>query len=365
MAVSQDLLNTTVAEIYAKGGSLVLIGAGDTTAMQYLIDKQKVNKDAVGGTYFERPFAYRSPAKGGKITNGDEIVPLLNAQSTKKYQVQAQRHMIAVSIDGLELRRNDGKLGAVKLIKDKPMQAIAQFHQDQEFWFLTGAYHDSGVSVIDAPGFDDCATLNGNVTHTGGDRGWLQQLAPASQTGKVQSVAVDSTIRHINQFGAITSFATDGMLVIDNVYDTCQAFGGGSGPDLGFADGGTYSNIVVNNRDSVRITDTDKQIDGRNSASYQLYKSARIYNALVNLDPTNAAFTGTPGFSTSSITGGILYFVNSKYVEVPYFDEVTRPPEFIRMIANQDVLTGHLFSDMNPMTLRLNSMGVIAGGRIP
>lgn len=365
MAVSQDLLNTTVAELYAKGGNLFLMSATQTVAMQYLLDKKKVNKESVGGTYFERPFSYRSPAKGGKITTGSEVVPVVNLQSTKKYRVEAQRHMMVVSIDGLELARNSGKLGAVKLIEGKPQAAIESFHLDMEQWFLSGAYRDSGISVIDSPGFDGCATLNGNITHTGGDRGWLQMLAPASQTGTVQGVAVDNAIKHTSQYGAITSFATDGMLVIDQTYDLCQAYGGGSAPDLGFADSGTYSNIVVNNRDSVRIDSTDKQIDGPNSASFQLYKRARIYNCNVTLDPTLSSFAGTTGYSTSSITGGVLYFLNSNYVEVPYFDLVERVPEFIRMTPNQDVITAQLFSDMNPMTLRLNSMGVVVGGRIP
>lgn len=362
---STDLLNTTLAEMYAQGGNLVLTTASRKPLFKNLIDKKRVMKDTVGGTKFERPFGYGSPAKGTLIVGGTEVAPIVRNTITKKYEIEAQRHMIPVQIPNLDLRRNDGKQGIVKLIKQYPVASFTQYQEDVEYWVLTGAYHNSATSVIDSPGFQNFATLNGSVTLANGSRGWLQGAAPASQTGTVQGVAIDSTINHNSQYGQITSFASDGVTTIRTAYNLAAQYGGGKAPDVGFADGVTYSNLMTYITDNVRIVNTGQNLDGKESYDFLLYQNAKVYDCSVNLDPTNASFTGSPALSTSSTTGGILYFINSDYIEVPYLEEMERAPEFRDMIADQDVVVAKMVADWTLIQLRLNAMARVDGGRIP
>jgi len=364
MPVSLDVLNTTLADLYAQGGNLQLTTVTRKPLMRQLMDKKRINRESVGGTFIERPFGAGSPAKGKRITIGTEVASLTRRQITKKYQSQTIRLFVPVTIPQRDLKQNDGKQGVVKLIKQYPMATAQQIGEDWEFYLLTGAYHNSGVSVIDSPDFDGAATLNGAVTSTGGDTGWLQQAAPASQTGNVQGVARDNAINHVNQFAQITSFASDGMIKVASAYDRAQQFSVGSGPDFGFADDVTYSNLQIYSADNVRITDTDSAVFGSNTGQFIPYKQAKIYNVGVNLDPTNASFTGTPGFSTSAVTGGVLYFLSSDFIEVPYL-EIEEAPQFQAIVADQDIVVGRMYWDFQPMIGQLPSHAVIAGGRIP
>lgn len=364
---SVDLLNTTLEEMYARGGILPLITATRKPLIKNLWEKKKVNKESIGGTKFTRPFGYGAPSKGIQIATGNETAALTRKASTKKYEIPSIRHLIPVTIPLLDLRRNDGKQGAVKLIKDYPLATMQQYQEDVEFWMLTGAYNSSVMSVMDTPAFDQYATFNGSVTHSNSDTGWLQGLVPAAQTGVVQGVSRDNAIRHISQYGAITSFASDGMNTLSNVYRACADRAGGmnDGPDFGFADGGTYANLEVAMTDNVRVVNLAENQQNKSTANFLLYKNARVYSCDSNLDPTNAAFSGTPGYSTSAITGGVLYFINSEWMEVAYLEEIEQAPKFVDMIADQDVVVAKMHADMNPIVLRLNAMGRCDGGRIP
>jgi len=363
---STDLLNTTLAELYAQGGNLTITTATQKPFFRHLLDKKRINKESIGGTKFERPFAYGSPAKGGVVSgNGMNVVPLIRNNITKKYEIESIRHFIPVTIPNLDLRRNEGKQGVVKLIKQYPMAAASQYQEDVEFWLLSGAYHNTTVSVIDSPGFDNFPTLNGSVTLSSGSRGWFQGLTPASQTGTVQGVAIDSTIQHCSQYGLVTSFASDGMSTIRAAYNTAAQYGGGNVPDIGFCDGVTYQNILTNTTDNVRIVDGTKDLGGKSLANFLLMNGAQIYDCSVNLDPTNASFTGSTAFSTSSTTGGILYLLNSNFIEVPYLEEMDKAPEFKDMIADQDVVVSKMVVDWAPIVLKLNAMARVDGTRVP
>ena len=363
---STDLLNTTLAEMYAQGGNLTLTTATQKPFFRELIAKKKVNKESIGGTQFERPFGYGSPAKGGVVSgNGMNTIPLVRNSITKKYTVESVRHFIPVTIPNLDLRRNEGKQGVVKLIKQYPMVTATQYQEDVEFWLLTGAYHNTTVSVIDSPGFDNFPTLNGSVTLSSGSRGWFQGLTPASQTGTVQSVGIDNTINHVSQYGLITSFAADGMSTLRAAYNAAAQYGNGSVPDVGFADAITYQNMLTNIVDNVRIVNGSNDLTAKSNAYQLLFQGAKVYDCSVNLDPTNAAFTGSTAFSTSSITGGIVYFINSDFIEVPYLEEMEKAPEFRDMIADQDVVVAKMVCDWAPIVLKLNAMARVDGGRVP
>jgi hypothetical protein len=360
---STDLLNTTLAEMYASGGNLILTTATKKPLVKNLFEKKKVNKESVGGSRFERPYTEGSPAKGINVKTGSEVAALTRANRTQKYFLESHRLFVPVAIPNIDLKRNQGKQGVIKLIKEYPLAVTETLLDDWEFWFLTGGYRDTSVSVIDTPGFDEAATLNGAVTHTLGNGGWLQLLAEASQSGTFQGVARNPTTQHVNRYGVITSFATDGMSTIGRVYDLTSQYSRG-GVDLGFADTGTYANLTKYLVDNVRVANLGQEQYGKDSADYLLYKKAKVFMS-VNLDPTNTAFTGTPGLSTSATTGGVLYFLSSGDIEIPYFDMLDSAPEFRDTVANQDVVSAKMYLDWQPICLRLNSMAAIAGGRIP
>lgn len=328
--------------------------------MDQLFRRKQVNMESTGGTYYWRDFVGGSPAKGKRIINGDEVASLTRKNVIKQFQVSSVRHFIPIFIPNIDLRRNEGKQGVIKLIKKYPEATIVEFWNDWEFFLLTGGYRPSTTSVVDSPDFDGACTLNG--AYAGAANGLFDFAAFGSQTDTVQGVAKDSAIGFANQYGAITSFAADGMSTIGAAYDRAAA-NSTSGPDLGFADAVSYQNMVLYSADNVRIDQTDKEVFGANSRYYLPYKKAKVYMSL-NLDPTNAAFGGSAGLSTSDITGGVLYFLSSDTWEVPY-QEMNINAKFDVVIPDQDGVVAHLAVDVNPICNRFNNQALVAGGRIP
>lgn len=354
---STELLNTTLADL---GDELVLTQAQSLPLMNKLIKNKQVNKEAVGGTYIERTFAGGSPAKGTLISSGDEVATIQRIAQMKKFQVKSTRHFIPIFIPQIEVDRNTGKQGVIKLIKSYPEMTAAEYWLDWEYWLLSAAYRPSGVSVINTPGFDGACTLNGN--YSGAANGLLDFLAPASQTDTVQGVAKSNTYNLYNQYGIVTSFASDGMLQIGYAYDYAANFTS-KGPDLGFADPVSYQNMVMFSADTVRTPSTDTAVFGAETRSFLPYKMAKVYNS-VNLDPTNASFSGSTAYSTSDITGGAIYFINSDDWEVPYYSmKVT--PEFKDDIPDQDGLLGKMIVDMQPVCRKFTTQVAVAGTKIP
>lgn len=354
---STELLNTTLADL---GSSLVLTHAQSLPLMDKLIKGKQVNCIKRGGTYIERSFIGGSPAKGKRIANGDEVAVLQRKTQTRKLQVVSTRHLIPIFIPQTEVDHNEGSQGIIKLIKAYPEATIKEYWLDWEYWLLTAAYRDAEVSVIDSPEFEGACTLNG--VHSAGAAGLLDFVVQASQIDTVQGVAKNNALGYTNQYGVITSFAADGMLIIGRAYDRAANFSL-TGPDLGYADDITYQNMSQYSADNVRISDTDKPVYGAESRSFLPYKRAKVFNT-INLDPSNASFTGSTAHSTSDITGGCLYFLNSEDWEVPYYRmQVT--PEFKDDIPDQDALVGKMIIDMQPICKRLNTQAAIAGGRIP
>lgn len=354
---SLDLLNTTLADL---GEKLVLTHAQSLPLMDKLMKAKQVNKESRGGTYIERTFAGGSPAKGKRIINGDEVANLTRILQTRKFQVSSVRHFIPIYIPNIELSRNNGEQGVISLLKSYPEMTTKEYFLDSEFWLLTAGYRSSAVSVIDSPDFDGACTLNG--AYAGSANGLLDFATPATQADVVQGIAKDSNIGFANQYAAVTGFASDGMTKIGQAYDTAAAYTT-KGPDLGFADPVSFQRMVEFSSDSVRIPDTDRAVFGAESRSYLPYKQSRVYHS-INLDPTNASFTGSAALSTSDITGGCVYFLTSEDWEVPYYEMRLRP-DFREMIADQDGVVGHLVIDQQPICLRFNTQAVVAGTRIP
>ncbi len=354
---STELLNTTLADL---GSTLVMTNAQSMPLMDQLMKKKKVNCEPRGGTYIERSFSGGSPAEATRIDNGDEVAVITRRAQIRKFQVTSTRHFVPIFIPQVEVDRNSGKNGIIKLIKQYPEMTAVEYFLDWERFLLTGGYRNSAVSCVRSPGFLGSCTLNGAVT--AGAAGLLDFAAPSAQTDVVQGVAKSEAIGNINQYGVVTSFAGDGMLQVGLAYDTA-AGNSRSGPDLGFADMISYQQMVTYSGDNVRITSTDQPVYGAESRSFLPYKKAKLYASL-QLDPTDAAFTGTTGFSTSSITGGVIYWLSSDDWEVPYYKmEVT--PEFRDDIPNQDGLLGKMVIDMGPICTRLNTQAVVGGTRIP
>lgn len=363
MPISTDVLNSTLADLYAKGGNIILATATRKPLIRKLLDPKRINKATIGGTYVEMPFGSGSPAKGTRINNGLEVAPLTRKNITQKYQIQTVRIYTPVVIPRKDLMANDGKLGVAKLIKQYPLATSEQLMEDWEYWYLTGAYHDTAISVIDTPGFDGFATLNGNVTASAdfaSNTGWCQMATKASQSGNVQGVARSQTLNHVNQYGLVTSFASDGLAVLRRVQSDVAAYGA---CDFGFADGVSFANIQSNMADNVRIDNLDDSVEGKMSHSYVQFGITRIYDMNINLDTTNASFNGTAASSSSSITGGCVYFCSSDYMEVP-FREMTEAPTFDKL-PGQDAVAGDMVFDANPMLEKLAAFGVAAGTRIP
>lgn len=354
---SNELLNTTLAEM---SSDLIIMSGQNIPLIDKLVKAKQVNKESVGGTYFERPFFAGSPASAKRIIGGAEEADITRRAISSKYQVASARFLLPVAIPNIELERNQGTQGVQKLIKRYPEAALIQAWQDLELWLFTASYNDASVSVFQSGDLDGVMTLNGDYTDAASNTGLLRFEAVGSQTAKFQGVARSNTIRHVNQYGLVTSFATDGMKKIGQAYDQASAFS--PRVDLGFADPVSYGNMVEYSADTVRTPSTDTAVFGAETRSYLPYKAARVYYSS-NLDTTKTTFTGT-ALSTSDITGGAVMFLSSEEFEMPFY-KLDLASEFKDLSQAQDVSVAKFIWDFNLLCHRPPTCAVVAGTRIP
>lgn len=346
MAVSVDLINTTIEEL---GKKAELSFVRDSKLLSRLEKKSLINKMSVGGQSITRTIISGSPAQGIGVSNGDEVATPVRLNKTKKYQVNYHEIFVPVIIPGKDVRQNQGSSGAIKLVREYPLATLEALRMDFNQYLLTGS---TGSRVTASPAdFYGFLTLNGDFasgTETGTTNGLLDFVVPASQTDTVQNVAKDSGVSHFNQYGLITAFATDGVRVLRQTYRAAAAWGGGKEPDLVLMDDGTFGNYEEYKTDIVRLqVASDKDVV---STSNVLYGAEVCFDLAL----TTAAFSGTG-------TGGVTYILNTNYIEMDVL-EMPKIRPFEDRLVDQDVLSSKLILHAGVICTRVPAQGVIGGG---
>jgi len=347
MALSIDFLNTTYADLR---GPLEVTFKRSLFLMDIL---NKKKQKARGGTLIERPISTAAPAAGVAIRSGDETLDMTRRTSYLKYQVDLHRMMVAINIPQRELDRQSGSLGVLKILQDYPQTTMEGIKQDFETFHLTGT---SAGRVFSTDAMRGLMVLNGQYTSTVGGTGTLRGLldfaAPSAQTGNVQNVDKSFANEIYNQYGDITSWASDGQETWRRVYRACTQRGDGTGPDVIITDDATFGNFQRSKNDLVRLTVIQDQQDksGANPLM-ETFMNAKVYTS-ASMDL--AQFT-TPA------DAGAAFFLNTKFWEMHELIPFKLSP-FQEMIANQDVITSRGKWEGQLLCMRFTAQGAVSGG---
>jgi len=134
MAVSTELTNTTYQDLKP---SLENTNTRRIALWDRLIKKTRTPMES--GTFLERPFTGGAPARGVGIFEGSELLNMVRRQQIRLLRTEGHRIVVAMNIPKKELNQNDGKKGAVKLIRAYPQVIQELAYLDLNTYLLTSA----------------------------------------------------------------------------------------------------------------------------------------------------------------------------------------------------------------------------------
>jgi hypothetical protein len=351
MAISTEILNTTFADLR---GPLVNSFIRSNELLDALMSKARMPSE--GGSLIERSFAGGAPARGVGVFVGDELLNMTRRQQTKRFQVEPHRIVAAINIPKKELLFNSGKLAVIRLIEEYPQTTLEGAKSDLNKFLLTGVSRGVVFQTADLAGF---LSLNGEFgagSGTGVTNGLLDFQAPAAQNQSVQNVPKSTAYSHFNQFGQITSWATDGLPTLRKVYRQCAHYAGGmgKGPDLVVMDDDTYTNFEDSRLSLVRVTLVEDKTEKSNTLGLDL-GVAKVYSSI----DLNRAEMG----AGSPALNGATYILNTDYLEMPLMEAPSITP-FTERVGDQDVVTAIFSMQGNLICTKTPAQGCVAGGAL-
>jgi len=349
MAISTEILNTTFADLR---GPLINSFIRSNELLDALMTKARMPSE--GGSLIERSFAGGAPARGVGVFVGDELLNMTRRQQTKRFQVEPHRIVAAINIPKKELLFNSGKLAVIRLIEEYPQTTLEGAKADLNSFFLTGASRGLVFQTADLAGF---LSLNGQFaagSGTGVTNGLLDFQLTTAQADVVQNVAKSSSYSHFNQFGTVTSWATDGLPTLRKTYRQCAHYAGGmgKGPDLVVMDDDTYTNFEDSRLSLVRVALVEDKTEKTNMLGLEL-GVAKVYSSI---DLNRAAFTG-------AAANGVTYILNTDYIEMPLMEAPSITP-FSERVGDQDVVTAIFSMQGNIICTKTPAQGCVSGGAL-
>lgn len=299
MAVSVDALNLATIHLMPKLENLFF----DEHVFFKEMIENGVDKRPSGGEYAAFDVVIDGPGNISKQINGTEAYSYGRRNIVRQARVYIPTHIYAFAVEGEALRHAQGVTGIENLLKMYPEQAMLDFKQRINSQILTG---DGAAANVD--GF---ATLDGDATYNPDGtalNGVLDFATVAAQVAAAETVfnLAKSTDGWQNQYGNVTSFATNGKRLARDVYGQCEVRGGPYGaPTLGLSDAATYNNLYDSLDDQVRYSAPSKTTgeDGRFLKEGLMFHQQRLYN-----DPAmDDAAAGDHG-----VANGTWYMLNPK-----------------------------------------------------
>jgi len=351
MAISTEILNTTFADLR---GPLINSFIRSNELLDALMTKARMPSE--GGSLIERSFAGGAPARGVGVFVGDELLNMTRRQQTKRFQVEPHRIVAAINIPKKELLFNSGKLAVIRLIEDYPQTTLEGAKSDLNAYLLTGASRGLVFQTADLAGF---LSMNGQFSAgsgTGVTNGLLDFQITTAQTDTVQNVAKSTSYSHFNQYGAITSWATDGLPTLRKTYRQCAHYAGGmgKGPDLVVMDDDTYTNFEDSRLSLVRVALVEDKTEKTNMLGLEL-GVAKVYSS-IDLNRLSPSFTGVA-------QNGVTYILNTDFIEMPLMEAPSITP-FSERVGDQDVVTAIFSMQGNIICTKTPAQGCVSGGAL-
>lgn len=353
MPVSNELINSTVSDI---GSKVPDTFAYSNRFLKRLKEKSLINTYSTGGTYVERAFMGGSPTTGVGLFSGDEVAPLTRVQQARKYSVEYHAVFAAISIPGKEIRQNNGKTGAWKLINQYPISTLNGWLRDWNSYWLTGVSTGFVLPTAQMAGF---TTLNGQFSAGVGQgvtNGLLDFRTPAQQltdAENVQNVVKSTVYWHFNRYFPITAFATDGETTLRRAYRNAahSAMKPEGGPDLVVMDDQTFGNYeLVAKKDLIQIRLVSDKTETTNTLT-NTFMLAQVYS---DLDLDLANFTGVAA-------AGVTYMLNTDFFEMCQIEEL-KIGKFEDRLADQDALVAKMLGHFQVVCTNFPAQACVSGG---
>lgn len=350
MAVNVDLLNTTLADLK---GPIEHTLEEKSPIHDLLVKSGRVSTDK--GILIERTIMGGSPAQGTGIFNGGEILDMGRTEQTHKIQLQTHRAVIPINIPKLDMKQNDGKLGALKLIDIYPAGVNKLLPGDFDRFLFSGVSNGRVLATAQMTGWN---TFNGQKTFASGKVGVTQGLiefgAPSGQNDTTQNLLKSSSYGYVNQYGAITSYALDGDKTYRGVYREVARYNPtdmNAGPDVVFMDYDSFALYEQDQKAHVVVKVTQDKTDKSGNLLELTMGSARVIAAknIVLTDFTGAAATG------------LAYFFTLEGIEWVWFQK-PEMSDFDDRVPNQDVVTAKIEMQGQIVVTGMRMQGAVVGG---
>jgi hypothetical protein len=303
-----------------------------TPMYAWLEKRGRVSTDK--GIYIQRTIMGGSPAQGTGIYGGGETLNMNRTEQTKSISVDTHRVVIPINIPKLVLQKNDGKLGAIKLLKEYPAAVQKLLPADfDRFWFC-GVSNGYVLQTSEMQGWN---TFNGQKVFSTGKLGVTTGIFdlvndPSAQTATVQNLAKSASYNYVNQRAAVTSFALDGKKTYRKLFRNCaQWIPSPNGvPDVCFVDFDSFALIEDEQDSHVRLT-----VQGDTSEKDKLLETE--LSGVQIVAAKNIVLTDFTGTAAS----GVGYVFSMDGVEFVWFQKPTMT-DFDDRVPNQDVVTAKI-----------------------
>tara|TARA_R110002110_G_scaffold20938_3_gene83883 strand:- start:505 stop:1587 length:1083 start_codon:yes stop_codon:yes gene_type:complete len=248
MAISPDVVATALQDL-APGYSELFTQYHPI--MDRVVKRGNMDRGSLKGPYREFVVVAGGPGSVTQITTGSEVITGGRSQQASRGNAYAPRLVYAFDVPGKDLAEANGENDLAKIIKRYPELALSDFHERIAAQIAAG--NGTGVG-----GF---MTLNGDAQYTsnGTREGILDFANAAGQTQSVLGLTKQGGAGGVtgwyNQYGQISSFATDGRSTMRKAYYAASRQGAmASGPvDLLLGDETSYLNYIDDLDDQVRV----------------------------------------------------------------------------------------------------------------
>jgi hypothetical protein len=356
MAISPDVLASALQELMPGYSELFVKWH---PILEKVVDKGNIDRSVATGPYREFVVVTDGPGTVTQILTGSEVIAGGRNQNAIRGSTYAPRLIYAFDVPGKDLAEANGAMDLARIIQHYPELALGDFHERIARQMAVG-------DGLDVGGF---LTLNGATTYNpnGAARaGALEFAAPAAQVNTVFGLAKPATTGWVNQYGAITSFAVDGLSTMRQAYYAASRQGKTMGPvDLLLGDEASYLNYIEDLNDFVRVSKVEGDKAPPNIRQGVKFLDADFYLEDA-LDIGAAAFAGTPA------ANGCIYMMKSAswyaYTMGHDANRETKGDFAVRgpfRIPEQDVFRYEIVLNMGMNTNQLRCNAVVTGGAIP
>jgi len=356
MAISPDVLASALQELMPGYSELFTRWH---PILEKIVTKGNIDRDVLTGPFREFAVVTDGPGTVTQILTGSEVIAGGRNQNAVRGNTFAPRLIYAFDVPGKDLAEANGAMDLARIIQHYPELALGDFHERIARQIAVG-------DGLDVGGF---LTLNGDTTYNpnGTARaGALEFAAPAAQTNTVFNLPKPGTAGWANQFGNITSFATNGRSEMRRVYYAASRQGKTMGPvDLLLGDENSYLNYIEDLDDQVRVV----KIEG-DKAPAQIRQGVKFLDADFFLE--DALDTTAAAFTDPNARRGVIYMMKSAswytYTLGHDASKETKGDFAVRgpfRIPEQDVFRYEIVLNMGMNTNQLRCNGVVVGGGTP